>query len=92
MPDGYVQIRDVFYRHEDKELGDIIVRVAERVYKESEGQMNEKLANPVAIQILMGYLQGMLMLICHRDGIDIEDIPDPEGTGFTTTITVRTRH
>lgn len=66
-----IDITHVFDQRDDRALGEIVIRMANRLYQLSEGSIPIMVCNPLCMQMLQGYLQAQFLAMCERDGIDI---------------------
>lgn len=67
-----LQFKDVFDLKDDDQLKDLVSRVAARIVILSKGSVDEITANPIALQMLMGYMQHLYMRICNENNLIID--------------------
>lgn len=67
-----LQFKDVFDLKDDDQLKDLVSRVAARIVILGGGSVEEVTANPIALQMIMGYMQHLYMKICQENGIIID--------------------
>lgn len=66
-----LQFKEVFDLKDDDQLKDLISRVAARLILISEGSVEETVANPVAIQMISGYMNFLFNKICEENNITL---------------------
>lgn len=66
-----LQFREVFDLKDDDQLKDLISRVAARLILISEGGIEETVANPIAIQMISGYMNFLFSKICEEHNITL---------------------
>lgn len=66
-----VKFKQVFDLKDDKQLKDLVTRVAARLVVLSQGVIDERTANPVALQMISGYMQYLHNQICEENGIEL---------------------
>lgn len=67
-----LQFKDVFDLKDDEQLKDLISRVAARIVIVSKGGVDEIVANPVAIQMLSGYMTYLFNKLCEENEITLD--------------------
>lgn len=65
-----MQFKDVFDLKDDEQLKDLISRVAARIVLVSKGGIDELVANPVAIQMIAGYMEFLFNKLCEENNIE----------------------
>lgn len=75
-----LQFKEVFDRKDDEDLKALVSRVAARVIVRAEGDIPEPMGNPIALQMIAGYMNFLFQRICQESGITMEFNlePDPE--------------
>lgn len=63
-----LQFKEVFHLKDDDQLKDLISRVAARLVLKG---LDEVIANPVALQMIDGYMQYLFNKICMENNITI---------------------
>lgn len=83
MPQAKIlEFRQVFDLRDDEQLKDLISRVAARLIIVSEGGVSELVANPVAIQMISGYMQFLFDKICEEHGITLDLTTSDDNVDF----------
>lgn len=77
-----LQFKEVFDLKDDDQLKDLISRVAARLILISEGSVEETVANPVAIQMISGYMNFLFNKICEENNITLNMQTVDEDTEF----------
>lgn len=80
-----IQIKDVFLEEDVKALGELTTKIAQQILVRAP-HMNVALANPIAMDIIRGYLGGMLETASTHSGLDISE------AGNLVMMKVKTRH
>lgn len=92
MTTGNVAFRQIWDQRDDEEIRQMIVRVANRLHHFSGPDLHIMLANPLAMQMIIGYLNGLFLELCARDGIDISQMPALDGEGYDINLELKRRH
>lgn len=79
-----VRFTQIFDQRDAEILNELIVRMATRMHHFADARLHPMLANPMAIQMLTGYLTGALVTVCSQSGVDISQAPTVDGTGMDT--------
>lgn len=65
------KFKQVFDQKDDAQLTDLVSRVAARLVLLSQGAVDEMSANPIALQMIAGYMEHLHNKICRENGITI---------------------
>lgn len=79
-----LKFKQVFDMHDDAQLKDLVSRVAARLVIISQGAVDERTANPIALQMISGYMEYLHNKLCEENGVEIttkHDV-DVEGVDF----------
>jgi hypothetical protein len=92
MSGDRIDFREVFDQQDDNMMRELIVRVAARMQHFSGDRMSPMLSIPMAIQMLVGYLNGSLRAACEINGIDLMQTPAVDGEGYDVHMELKPRN
>lgn len=72
------KFKQVFDLQDDNQLKDLVSRVAARLVLLSQGAVDELSANPIALQMIAGYMEYLHNKICKENGITINTKHDAD--------------
>jgi hypothetical protein len=87
-----IQFKEVFDSIDDNQMRELLVRVAARMKHWAGDNLHDMLALPIATQMVIGYLNGVLVTMCQTNGIDLAQAPAVDGQGYDVHLELKSRH